>query len=127
MMVVPCCLFADSTREQVLTPSPMHVMLRELSHVYDVPFSAHRAKSLVAALAGGLGYGLSGDLLTRLVKLVPIAGPVLAGMAFPTAAAAITSTIGKIFMQHYETGGTLLDFDPERTRAYYAKQLGSTS
>ena len=35
--------------------------------------------------------------------------------------AASTYAVGQIFIQHFESGGTLLTFDPERVRAHYRK------
>jgi hypothetical protein len=31
----------------------------------------------------------------------------------------MTYAIGKVFVQHFESGGTLLDFQPEKMRKYY--------
>ena len=34
-----------------------------------------------------------------------------------------TYALGKVFTQHFESGGTLLDFDPDKMREYYQGQL----
>jgi hypothetical protein len=31
--------------------------------------------------------------------------------------------MGKVFIQHFESGGTFLTFDPQQVRDYYAQQF----
>ena len=37
----------------------------------------------------------------------------------PILAGATTYAVGKVFTQHFATGGTFLNFDPETVREYY--------
>jgi len=99
-------------------------MLAEVSEIYGVPFSRSRAQSIVAALCGGLGVtALGNGLIGQALRLIPFIGPLAALAAFPALAAAATLAIGKVFIQHYEMGGTLLNLRPEETRAYFAEQF----
>jgi uncharacterized protein (DUF697 family) len=93
-------------------------MLRRLSQIYGVPFSNNRGKALVAALAGALVPATSGMGAVSLVKSVPVAGTVVAVMAMPTLSAGATYTIGTAFIEHFASGGTLLDFNPPDYRAF---------
>ena len=36
---------------------------------------------------------------------------------------ASTWALGKVFIQHFESGGTFLDFNPEKVREYYKVQF----
>ena len=54
------------------------------------------------------------------VKLIPLVGSLSGMLALPIVAGASTYALGKVFVVHFETGGTLLDFDPEKTREYFA-------
>jgi hypothetical protein len=36
---------------------------------------------------------------------------------------ASTYAVGRVFIQHFESGGTLLTFDPAKVRDYYTHQL----
>jgi len=36
---------------------------------------------------------------------------------------ATSYAIGSMFVQHFESGGTLLDFDPKKMREYFASKL----
>ena len=44
-------------------------------------------------------------------------------MSMPVFAGATTLAIGKIFMQHFESGGTFLDFEPAKVRAYFRQEF----
>ncbi len=100
-------------------------MLSRLSKLYDVEFSDQLGKSLIAALVGG---GTSVVLASvaawkLLVRVLP--SPAWAANALSTAALAGASTfaVGKVFIQHFESGGTLLTFQPDRVRSYYQEQM----
>jgi uncharacterized protein (DUF697 family) len=93
-------------------------MLRRLSQIYDVPFSENRGKALVAALAGALVPTTSGIGAFSLLKAVPIVGTIIGGFVTPVLSAGATYGIGKAFIQHFESGGTLLDFNPPDYREF---------
>jgi len=95
-------------------------MLKDLSAVYEVPFENDRVRPIVAAVIGGyasskLGTGIGGSML----KSVPLFGQVLGVLAVPAFGAGLTWAVGRIFMQHFASGGTFLDFDPEKVRAFF--------
>jgi uncharacterized protein (DUF697 family) len=87
-------------------------MLRRLSQIYGVPFSANRGKALIASLAGSMIPATSGMGAASALKVVPVFGTVVAGFVMPVLSAGATYAIGKAFIQHFESGGTLLDFNP---------------
>ena len=87
-------------------------LLKELASHYGVPFRRDRVKSIAAALVGGalsteLGLGAAG-----LANGAPFIGGALCIAALPAFAGAVTYASGQIFIQHFESGGTFLDFDP---------------
>jgi hypothetical protein len=49
---------------------------------------------------------------------VPIVGTIVAGFVIPVLAAGATYAIGKAFIQHFASGGTLLDFNPSDYREF---------
>jgi|SoiMetStandDraft_2_1073263.scaffolds.fasta_scaffold123233_2 uncharacterized protein (DUF697 family) len=87
-------------------------MLRRLSQVYDVPFSRHRGKALLAGFAGTMIPASTGIGMASMIKSVPIAGSAIGVMTTPALAVAATYVIGLAFIEHFASGGTLLDFDP---------------
>jgi uncharacterized protein (DUF697 family) len=99
-------------------------MLKELSDLYEVPFKEDQAKSIIVSLLAGLGASALGSAVTFSVfKLVPILGTVSGFIAVPGAAAAFTYAVGKVFVQHFASGGTFLDFNPENVREHFARQF----
>jgi uncharacterized protein (DUF697 family) len=97
-------------------------MLRRISQIFDVPFSENSGKSLIAALAGSLIPASSGLGAASALKFVPIAGPLAAAFVMPALSAGATYAIGKAFIQHFASGGTLLDFNPPDYREFIKAQ-----
>jgi uncharacterized protein (DUF697 family) len=97
-------------------------MLRRLSQIYDVEFSENRGKALIAALAGCMIPATSGMGAASALKAVPIVNILAAGFVMPVLSAGATYAIGKAFVQHFESGGTLLDFNPPDYREFVKAQ-----
>jgi uncharacterized protein (DUF697 family) len=97
-------------------------MLRRLSQVYEVPFSENRGKALIASLAGTMIPATSGMGAASLLKTVPLVGAAVSAFIMPTLSAGATYAIGKVFIQHFATGGTLLDFNPPDYREFIKAQ-----
>jgi uncharacterized protein (DUF697 family) len=93
-------------------------MLKKLSELYGIPFHEQRSKSAVAALIGGVNAGYLGG---SALKLFPFFG-LLSLAAMPAFNGAITYAVGRVFIQHFASGGTFLDFDPARVKAYFEEQ-----
>jgi uncharacterized protein (DUF697 family) len=97
-------------------------MLRRISQLYNVPFSENRGKALIASLAGALIPASSGIGAASALKAVPIAGTLVGGVVLPVLSAGATYAIGKAFIQHFASGGTLLDFNPPDYREFVRAQ-----
>ena len=101
-------------------------LLRDLAKYYGVPFQRERVKSIAGALVAGalsteLGLGTA-----SIVKGAPLVGGALYLAAVPAVAGAMTYAIGKVFIQHFESGGTFLDFDPAKVKQYFKDQFQPT-
>lgn len=97
-------------------------MLRRLSQIYGVEFSENRGKALIAALAGSMIPATSGIGAASSLKFVPVVGTLAAAFVMPVLSAGATYAIGKAFIQHFESGGTLLDFNPPDYREFVKSQ-----
>ena len=93
-------------------------MLRRLSQIYGVAFSENRGKALIASLAGSMIPTTSGIGAARVLKAMPIVGTIVAGFVIPVLSAGATYAIGKAFIQHFASGGALLDFNPPDYREF---------
>lgn len=97
-------------------------MLRRLSQMYDVPFSENSGKAILASLAGMFIPATSGVGAASLLKSIPIAGTLAAAFVMPVLSSGATFAIGRAFIQHFESGGTLLDFNPPDYREFLRTQ-----
>ncbi len=112
-------------------------MLRELAKLYDVPFLIKPGQNLLsswpavlatfaddaAAILAGNILPSSGTLVTSIAKFVPGIGHTLGVVTMPIISGATTYAIGKVFNVHFASGETLLTFNPEKVKAYYAEML----
>lgn len=99
-------------------------MLHKFSKVYHIDFSENLAKSIVGSLVGGVVAGSVGrGALASMVKAIPVIGTAVGMVTMPIVSAAATYAVGKVFIQHFESGGTFLDFDPEGVRDYFYEQF----
>lgn len=97
-------------------------MLYEFSKLYKTPFSKNIVKSVVASLIGGLGsMTLAKAIGGSLLKVIPGISCLVTTATLPVIAGSITYAIGKVFVQHFESGGTFLDFDPAKVKKYFAE------
>lgn len=99
-------------------------LLKDLAALYEVDFSTQRGKAAIAALVGGASSTLASVGVRRLASRL-IGLPLLLASVTSTAVFARASTfaIGRVFTQHFDSGGTFLTFDPERVRKFYAQAL----
>jgi uncharacterized protein (DUF697 family) len=97
-------------------------MLRRISQLYGVPFSENRGKALIASLGGALIPASSTLGAASALKAVPIIGTLASGFVMPILSAGATYAIGKAFIEHFATGGTLLDFNPPDYREFVKAQ-----
>lgn len=98
-------------------------LVHSLAKLYDVEFSEQLGKSLIASLlGGGIPVSLSANLAS-LIKGLPLVGTVAGGISVAVCGGASTYAVGKVFIQHFESGGTLLNFDPQQMRDYYTRHL----
>lgn len=103
--------FAD----QIALMGVQRKMLHDLTKLYDLPFSKDISQSIIRMLLNTL---LSSQVIKVLfgnvIKFVPVIGTSLGGVSTSIFNGASTYAIGQVFIQHFESGGTLLDFKPEK-------------
>jgi uncharacterized protein (DUF697 family) len=84
-------------------------MVKALSRHYSVPFERDRARAIVVAFIGGaVPTGLGAVTASTLFFIMPASA--LAGIAVSAvSAASCTRAIGRVFVEHFESGATLDD------------------
>ncbi len=99
-------------------------LIAELSTLYGVEFTPHRARNLVTALLGGVGaWTLAVGAFGSAIKILPGVGTFFGAGTLPLMAGAVTYATGRMFIAHFESGGTLLDFDAVALRSAFAAKL----
>ncbi len=96
-------------------------MVHSIAAIYEVPFSKNITKSIIASILGGSVAVTLAWPFASFVKLIPIIGQSSGIISTSVIGAAATYAIGKIFVQHFESGGTFLDFDEEKARAHFTE------
>ena len=95
-------------------------MIRQMCRVYDIDFSETQGKAIVTSLTSStiarIGAG-------SLIKIIPGVGSLLGGVTVSIFAGASTYALGEVFKKHFESGGTILDFDPARLRKLYKEKF----
>lgn len=98
-------------------------MLQVLAQHYGVPFSRNLGKELISSLLGSIVPASLTLTLGSALKVAPGVGQVVSGLSMPIFAGAATRAIGKIFIQHFESGGTFLDFEPAKVREHFRQEF----
>ena len=99
-------------------------MLAALSKIYEVPFHKNLGKSAIASLVSFvLPHAIAFGTVGSIIKLVPFVGT-LPGSVWQSAfAGAYTWALGNVFIQHFESGGTFLDFNAEKVKEHFQAQF----
>ena len=99
-------------------------MLADLSRAYDVKFTEDAGRKIVLSLLGSLiPNGLARGFLGSLLKIIPVVGTVMGTISMSAFSGAATYAIGKLFIQHYEAGGTLLDLDVTQMNDFFKEKF----
>ncbi len=85
-------------------------MVKKLCQLYGVPYEQGRARALIVGLAGGAVPTTASAVTTStLVYFIP--GVNLLGLAVSSVTASLCARgIGRRFVEHFETGASLMDF-----------------
>ncbi len=94
-------------------------MLKKLTSLYNVKFSDNTLKVLVTSLLGSGGSLLGSGLIRNL----PFLGGFIGSLAIPVLSGAVTYLVGEIFIEHFEHGGTLEDFDLEKGKEIFKSKF----
>ncbi len=99
-------------------------LLRTLAKAYNIPFMRDKARNLLSPLIGaGIPAVIGTPLAASLTKFIPVLGQTVGVVTMPILTGAATYAIGKVFIQHFASGGTFLTFDPDKVQAYYTEMF----
>ncbi|TWA79525.1 uncharacterized protein (DUF697 family) [Azospirillum brasilense] len=104
-------------------------LLKELSELHGVDFRGDIGRSAVGALFAtvaptALAGGLLGSMAFNMaLRSVPVIGTVTRLATQPAFNSAFTYALGKVFQQHFASGGTFLTFQPEKVKTYFREKF----
>ena len=100
-------------------------MLALICNIYKQPFSKEAARSIIASLVGGAVTGgeASSLAISSKLKFIPVVGTAVSWLVTPALAGATTYAIGRVFVRHLESGGSLLTFDGQKMKGYMEKAM----
>ena len=106
-------------------------MIHQLCEIYKTPFSDELGRAALTSLisSGGavtLGTPALRSLARSLSKFIPVVGTAAGIAGASSLSYATTLALGNVFIQHFETGGTLLTLNAEKIEEHY-KQDGKES
>jgi len=109
--------------EWILLPAIQLALIHKLCDLYGQQFVSNAAKAKITIFLAWLFTLSATDSFSVVLRYVPLIGTSWGRLSTAVIGSASTYAIGKVFILHFEAGGTLLSLDPEKTRQYYAEQL----
>ncbi len=101
-------------------------MVRDLAQIYGLEADGQTVKGVISALLGTLApAAISGGLLGSALKVIPVGGTIVGSVGLAAFGSAATYAIGKIFVTHFEKGGTLKSFSAEAIEADLKKEFAA--
>lgn len=99
-------------------------MLSELSKLYKIEFKRDRGKAIVTSLISGIfANRFMFSAAPFMVRYIPVVGFLMAPLSIVLFSSAVTYSVGRVFIQHFESGGTFLNFKPDEVRTFFRKEF----
>ena len=102
-------------------------MVAVLARDFHQEFHHDKGKAFIAALVGGTVPAAGGPALGSLIKRVPVIGQTVGVLAMPALSGASTYAVGKVFAQHFASGGTFLTFNPAVMQKTYEEHRSAAA
>jgi uncharacterized protein (DUF697 family) len=97
---------------------------KELAEHYKVNYKEEQIRGIVVALIGAYTSTAAASTAgTALAKSIPGLGSVIGVVTLPLVAGAITYAVGKVFIQHLESGGTFLSLQLPDVQAGFLREV----
>lgn len=92
-------------------------LVYDISNIYGQEYKKQTVNGLVSVLLGTLVPSTASNVAaSALVKMIPGYGSVIGAVSLAALGSAATYAIGRVFVRHFENGGTLDNFSAENVR-----------
>ena len=98
-------------------------MLRQLCKLYGQDYSDSRGKAFIGALTGTTVARITAHSFRSIFKVIPVVGPALGGITVAAFSGATTYAIGQVVARHFDSGGSIVEFDKEDLKDFYEEQV----
>jgi uncharacterized protein (DUF697 family) len=99
----------------------MTKMVFSLCALYKVSFVNNIVRSTIVSLLAGFIPVTFAAGFASLLKFIPGIGSIAGSISMSVLAGGLTYAVGRVFVQHFESGGSFLDFDPTAVRGEFKK------
>lgn len=96
-------------------------MVYDMAKAFNLPFVEARIKTLVASIIGSVAPAGASQYVGKLAKMVPVIGGPAYFVVSPALAYTCTYAVGRLFAEHFKSGGTLLNVDTDKFAAYFKR------
>jgi uncharacterized protein (DUF697 family) len=95
------------------------LMVSRIAKAFGLSLEGTRVRAAVSALLGSATHVNASRTIGVLAGTsVPVVGTLLFNITSPAVAYGLTQAVGRVFVMHFQSGGTLLHFDPHAFREY---------
>ncbi|MCP4697113.1 MAG: DUF697 domain-containing protein [Gammaproteobacteria bacterium] len=105
--------------DQIVLMGIQQKMLRSLAELYNVPFSESIAKSIIKSMLKGVA---TRAMLSSFIKFIPVGGTAVGTASSLAFNGASTYALGRVFIRHFESGGTLLTFEADKFKKHFTAE-----
>lgn len=100
-------------------------MVWRIARAFGQNVSKEQARGVLLSLFTSVVPGIVGQGAGIAIASIPaaVAGTVVYFVATPILAYALTRAVGNVFIMHFESGGTLLTFDPKAFTEYFVNEF----
>lgn len=117
--VIPIPLLDAATLASIQTK-----LLIDLSELYGVKVTKELASGVISVLLGTLlPMGVANLAVGSTAKLLPGLGTLVGAVSMSALGSVTTKVIGKVFIRHFENGGTLVRFSESNLKAEFRQEF----
>ncbi len=98
-------------------------MLKQICSFYEMDYSEEQGKAWISALVSSTMSSVVARVGASAVKSIPVVGSIIGATSMSIISGASTYALGKVFINHFEDGGTLENLDKEKVKEFYKEKV----
>ncbi len=98
-------------------------MLKSLCDFYKVDYSQEKGKAWITALTAATLSSVLARTGASVVKAIPAVGTLVGMTSMAILSGASSYAVGNVFVNHFEEGGTLYNFNTDNFKKFYQEKL----